>query len=238
MRATRLLAVLAIAAFSLAAAPPAKKAAAPAAKRPAAANWNAVVVRTASGTHLLGNPNARVKLGEYVSYTCSHCAEFHVASEAALRLNYVQSGNVSVEINHVLRDPVDATIAQLVNCGPSSKFLINHSMFLRSQSKWIGLLARSTPVQRNRWYTGDRAMRMRAVASDFHFYDMMATRGYDRMTLEKCINDNALAERLANISAASNKLGIDHTPSFTLDGALLLGTSEWNLLEPQIAARL
>ncbi len=236
MRAIRLLAVLAIASTSLAAAPAPKKAA----PRPAAAtaNWNALVARTASGTHVLGNPNAKVKLGEYVSYTCSHCAEFHMASEAALRLKYVQSGAVSVEINHVLRDPVDATIAQLVNCGPSSKFLINHSMFLRSQSKWIQGLARSTPAQRNRWYTGDRATRMRAVASDFHFYDMMATRGYDRMTLDKCINDNALAERLAAISAASDKLGVDHTPSFTLNGQLLVGTNGWDLLEPQIAARL
>lgn len=236
MRAIRLLAVLAIASTSLAAAPAPKKAA----PRPAAAtaNWNALVARTASGTHVLGNPNAKVKLGEYVSYTCSHCADFHIASEAALRLKYVQSGAVSVEINHVLRDPVDATIAQLVNCGPSSKFLINHSMFLRSQSKWIQGLARSTPAQRNRWYTGDRATRMRAVASDFHFYDMMATRGYDRMTLDKCINDNALAERLAAISAASDKLGVDHTPSFTLNGQLLVGTNGWDLLEPQIAARL
>ena len=235
MRAIRLLAVLAIASTSLAAAPAPKKAAPRAA---APANWTALVARTPSGTHLLGNPNAKVRLGEYVSYTCSHCAEFHIASEAALRLKYVQSGAVSVEINHVLRDPVDATIAQLVNCGPPSKFLINHSMFLRSQSKWIQGIARSTPAQRNRWYTGDRAMRMRAVASDFHFYDMMATRGYDRMTLDKCINDNALAERLATISAASDKLGVDHTPSFTLNGQLLVGTNGWDLLEPQIAARL
>ncbi len=235
MRAIRLLAVLAIASTSLAAAPAPKKVAP---RAVATTNWNALVARTPSGTHVLGNPNAKVKLGEYVSYTCSHCAEFHIASEAALRLKYVQSGAVSVEINHVLRDPVDATIAQLVNCGPPSKFLINHSMFLRSQSKWIQGITRSTQAQRTRWYTGDRATRMRAVASDFHFYDMMATRGYDRMTLDKCINDNALAERLAAISAASDKLGIDHTPSFTLNGQLLVGTSGWDLLEPQIAARL
>ena len=67
MRALRLLAVLAIASTSLAAAPAPKKAA----PRPVAAtaNWNAVVARTASGTHVLGNPNAKVRLGEYVSYT-------------------------------------------------------------------------------------------------------------------------------------------------------------------------
>ena len=68
MRAIRLLAVLAIASTSLAAAPAPKKAAPRAA---APANWNALVARTPSGTHLLGNPNAKVRLGEYVSYTCS-----------------------------------------------------------------------------------------------------------------------------------------------------------------------
>ena len=224
MRALRLLAVSAAAMLTMAAGP--------------AVNWNARLAQTVRGTYVLGNPNAKVKLGEYVSYTCPHCAHFQVESEAALRLQYVRSGQVSIEINHLLRDPVDATIAQLTNCGAKDRFLINHSMFLRSQDRWIGLIGTASQAQRNRWYTGTRAERMRAIASDFRFYEMMATRGYTRLALDQCINDEALSRRLAAISEAAEKLGVDHTPSFTINGSLLVGTSDWRLLEPQIAARL
>ena len=38
-------------------------------------NWTTAVVERDNG-HLLGNPEAKVKLVEFMSYTCSHCADF------------------------------------------------------------------------------------------------------------------------------------------------------------------
>ena len=50
--------------------------------------------------------------------------------------------------------------------------------------------------------------------------------------------DVGMAQRLGAGTEAAAKLGIDHTPSFALDGALLYGTSGWELLQPQIEARM
>ncbi|MCB8828310.1 DsbA family protein, partial [Escherichia coli] len=41
-----------------------------------AADWTRHVTQTAKGAFVLGNPAAPIKLVEYGSYTCSHCAAF------------------------------------------------------------------------------------------------------------------------------------------------------------------
>lgn len=220
----KLLAVIAAAMLSLAAAP--------------AQNWNAVVSLTAAPGHVLGNPAAKVKLVEYASYTCPHCAAFQVEGEAPLRLKYIRSGKVSVELRPLLRDPVDATVALLAFCGPKDKFAINHSMFMRSQGQWIRPMVTSTEAQRARWTTGTRAQRARAIAADFHFYEMMATRGYDRVAVDRCLADDALADRMAKATEAAVNAGVDHTPTFLINGQQLLGTNSWADLDPQLAARL
>lgn len=201
-------------------------------------NWNVVVARTAWPSHVFGNPAAPVKLVEYVSYTCPHCAEFQIESEAPLRLNYIRSGKLSLEVRPMLRDAVDGTVALLAFCGPKDKFAINHSMFLRSQSKWITPLVTANNAQRARWSTGTRLQRARAIATDFHFYEMMATRGYTRTMVDQCLADEALADRMAKATNLAAEAGVDHTPSFAINGELLVGTNDWSLLQAQLAARM
>lgn len=201
-------------------------------------NWTATVAKT-DGGHRLGNPDAKVKLVTFESYTCPHCASFEKQASSAIKLGYVQPGKVSLEVRHVIRDPVDLTATMLTNCGAPAKFFANHTAFMSSQDQWISTMSKATKVQRDRWTTGDPGARRRAVASDFGFYKIMETRGYSRTQVDVCLNDNALAKRLADSSAADDKkFNISGTPSFVLDGILLAGTSEWPMLRLQIDARL
>ena len=43
---------------------------------PAGTSWSATVTQTPEGGFVMGNPQAKVKLIEYGSYTCSHCRDF------------------------------------------------------------------------------------------------------------------------------------------------------------------
>ncbi|MFC0590540.1 DsbA family protein [Novosphingobium aquiterrae] len=199
-----------------------------------AANWNVAVALTPTGSHVLGNPAAKVKLTEFVSYTCPHCAHFESEADATLRLGYVRPGKVSVEVRHMLRDPIDLTAAMLTNCGSKDKFFLNHGMFMRSQATWIKPMMTASSAQRTRWTSGDLGARNRAIAADFHFYEMMATRGYDRISVDRCLADKAMAERLSKQAQAASDLGVQSTPSFAINGALLAGTNEWSVLKPQI----
>ncbi len=203
----------------------------------AAGNW-LIMVDTAGGGHQIGNPKAKVKLTEFVSYTCPACGRF--AQEASNPVDlYVASGKVQVDIRHVIRDPVDLTVAMLANCGPPAKFPRNHAALILSQPKWLPIAQRATTVQQSRWYNGPGPARRRAIAADMGLYTIMATRGYERVALDRCLSDEALAKRLADVSSADGKKwNVHSTPSFAIDGVVLSGTSSWLTLQPQIDARL
>jgi protein-disulfide isomerase len=209
-----------------------------AAAAPRTVGWNQVITLGADGSHIVGNPAASVKLAEYVSYTCPHCAQFTTESEGPLRIGYVSSGKVSVEVRHLLRDPIDLTAAMLANCGPKEKFFLNHSALMRSQASWIQLLGQANQAQRQRWTTGTLLQRNQAIAADFRFYALMQSRGYDRLATDKCLADQALAQRLGNQAKQGYSLGIRRTPAFTINGKLLDDTSEWSELRPQIDASM
>lgn len=205
---------------------------------PKSVGWNRTVTLSPGGGHVLGNPDAKIKLTQFVSYTCPHCAQFEVEAEGALRIGYVASSKVSVEVRHMLRDPIDLTVALLTNCGPKEKFFLNHTAFMRSQKVWIGRMTNSTAAQRQRWTSGTPLARARAIASDFKFYEIMASRGYDRPTTERCLADADMAQRLADQTAAAQAQGVRSTPSFAIDGQVLIATHEWATLRPQLDARL
>lgn len=198
-------------------------------------NWPTVVVETADGAHRIGNPEAKVKLVEYVSYTCPHCAEFTREADDRIKLAYVTPGNVSLEIRHLIRDPVDLTAVMLANCGPADKFPLNHATLMLQQSRWIGPLASATAAQRQRWTSGDGPTRRRAIASDFGFYQIMQGRGYNRPELDRCLSDEAAARRFAEQSQKDwDQPGIDATPSFAINGVVMPGTHTWPALERQL----
>ena len=206
---------------------------------PAKTDWNSKVVRTPLDSHLLGNPDAPVKLVEYISYTCPHCAHFEAESDAQLRIGFIAPGKGSIEVRSFVRDPIDLTVALLTHCGPASKFFSNHSAFLRHQTTWMAPLASLTEAQKARWSNPDFAARTRAIASDLGLYSLMEARGYDRPAIDRCLGDKALAERLAqHTKDATEKDFVTGTPSFVLNGLPLSGTYSWAALKPQVEARL
>ncbi|TMM50323.1 thioredoxin domain-containing protein [Qipengyuania marisflavi] len=201
---------------------------------PKRANW-AVMVAETEGGHRIGNPEAKAKLVEYVSYTCSHCAEFARTGDGALKLLYVPTGKINYEIRHLVRDPVDLAAALLTHCGPADKFFGNHEAIMIRQDVWLDKARKTTQAQRARWQFGTVGARFQAIASDLDFYEIMLVRGYSRPDLDKCLSDEAKANSLAENSRADMvAYDIKGTPSFMLDGTLLEGTHGWEMLQPHL----
>jgi protein-disulfide isomerase len=197
------------------------------------ANWHTVMARTELGNRV-GNPDAKARVIEFFSYTCPHCAEFATESDAALKLGYLAPGKINIEYRLLVRDPVDLTIGILVNCGAPAKFLGNHDAFMLTQSRWAGPLARHTPAQEARWRAPGAAGR-RAIATDFGFYPIMERRGYTRAAIDRCLADQAQADRLAGIAAKEwDRPGVDSTPTFAINNVVMPGTHTWPSLERQI----
>lgn len=201
-------------------------------------NWATTVVQS-DGGHTIGNPDAVLKLTEYVSYTCPHCATFTREGEDAIKLAYVAPGKMKLEIRHLLRDPIDLAVTLLTNCGDPAKFPQNHSAFMLSHPQWMASATSATRAQRTRWSTGDDATRRRAIASDLGFYPIMEQRGYSRVQTDACLADEAKATSLADISKRDWDIpGMEGTPSFAINGRLLPQVHSWAGLQPVLRARI
>jgi protein-disulfide isomerase len=227
---TRAIAALIAAAGLASAAAPAQ-----ASSRP---NWTATVGVADDGTHTLGNPEAKVQVSEFVSYTCPHCANFQKQADAPLRLAYVMPGKVSVRVVHFVRDSVDLTVGLLVHCGDPKGFFARHNMFLHEQDKWLGKAGKLSKAQRDRWGSGDFTFGMRAIASDLGFYELMSHRGASRSDVDRCLADAPVARKLMAQYEQAKQLGVPGTPSFAIGGKLVDSAYDWPTLDAAIKERL
>lgn len=205
----------------------------------AAPAWLTNVSKTADG-YRLGNPDAKVKLVAFESYTCPHCAHFEQEDAPKLKLVYIQSGKVSIEVRHFVRDAVDLTAAMLTQCVPTAKFFDAHRAIFLSFDKYAPMIGKATKAQRDRWYSeNDRAAGRRAIATDMGFYPIVAKYGLTRAAADRCLGDQAAANKIAAQTAAIDKKYPDlGTPSFLINGVMLGATHEWSMLKLQIDARL
>jgi len=195
--------------------------------------WGAMVTETEGG-HLIGNPDAKGKLVEYMSYTCSHCAEFARTGEGAIKLLYVPTGKVSYEIRHLIRDPVDLTAALAAQCGDPIKFPGNHEALILKHDEWMAKARTVTQAQKARWSFGSFGSRAQAIASDLDFYQIMERRGYSRASLDRCLTDEAKAKSIAEQSQADIEAhSLSGTPTFIMGGKKI-DAHDWTGVQPHL----
>jgi len=210
-----------------------------AAPAPAAnGNWDTTYAATPAG-HRVGNPEAATTLVTFISYTCPHCAAFEQQSEAALRMAYIRSGKVSVEVRHFIRNPVDLAAALTTECGAPGRFFARHRALLGTQDRWMARVQAATQAQQQRWSSGPVAQRMRAIAADLDFYELMEPHGLTTAQLDRCLSDEARASAIAAASQEqSRRYAVPGTPSFLVDGQLVEGVHSWSALQAALDAAL
>ncbi len=74
------------------------------------------------GDMTIGDPAAPVKLIEYASATCPHCAEFHKLIWPQLKANYIDTGKVRFTFREFPTSPEELAVAafQTARCGNAS----------------------------------------------------------------------------------------------------------------------
>lgn len=201
---------------------------------PAGKAWSDVVAVTPEGGYLMGNPQAPIKLVEYGSLTCSHCAEFAEAGGAELRDKYVTSGRVSFEFRNFVRDPIDLTAAQLTRCGaPESFFALTEQTFanqeaILTKAQAAGQDAYSAAMQQpeNR-----RNLALADLAGLTEFY---GARGISKDQATACLADTAKAQALAKATTdQAEQYQIQGTPTFLFNGTKFEGNT-WALVKAEL----
>ena len=196
-------------------------------------DWNRTVTRSPSGEVVIGNPSARVKLTEYVSYTCPHCAAFTAESAPVLRAQWVRSGQVSVAIHPAVREPLDLAAAMLARCS-GARFGAVHDAIYAGQTAWYTKGAEY--IQANVTNLNAQAVlpRLRALADGAGLTAIAMANGLTPHARDACFASDADMNRIVALTEEALKM-IEGTPSFALGGKFI-GSATWAALEPQLRA--
>jgi protein-disulfide isomerase len=228
MKALWLLALAALPAASLTAAPQ-KKAAVPAVR-----DWTRTVVATPEGGFRMGNPNAAVKLVEYGSLTCDHCANFSAQAMPTL-LGEVRSGKLSFEFRSFVLNAPDLAASILARCGGPADYFRLNSQFFAAQPQWIAKL-QQVPKEESAKLAGLPQPQQLQRLAELGGLDALAARaGLAPARAKQCLANPALVARLVRNNQQAEGLGVRATPTFLINGKVAAGVHSWAALQPLLA---
>ncbi len=151
---------------------------------------------------VIGKPEALVTIVEYASMTCGHCAAFHLTVLPKLKEKYIDTGKVKLVFREFPLDNLAAAVSMLSRCvGGEGPPAFISEMFKR-QPEWA--FGSGNPIPR--------------------LFEMARQVGFTQASFDKCLSDTKLLEQIeAGRKRASEKFGVDATPTFFINGKRLAG---------------
>ena len=201
-------------------------------------DWTQTVVKTPEGGYRMGNPDAPVKLVEYGSLGCPHCAEFEEQAGPALRDTYVKSGQVSWEFRTYLLFPTDPGVSILLNCQSESAFFPLVEQLYKEQSSWMSRIQGLPQEQLQALGTMPPREAAAAVVRAGGLDEFFRQRGMPAAQIQSCLADPAGFENVAGIKRKGDEAGVNGTPTFFINGELYQGSANWTGLEPALRAAI
>lgn len=147
----------------------------------------------------LGPVDAKVKVIEYASFTCPHCANFHSDVWPQLKADYIDSGKIRFEYREVYFDRYGLWAAMMARCGGELRYFGITDILFDTQAEWAA--------------TDDPALVVENLKK------IGRTAGMEDAALDICMKDAATAEALvAHFETNFKADGIEGTPSFMING--------------------
>lgn len=224
-------ALAAVAALAIPSAPAAAQ------QRPAQRDWTQIVVRTPEGGFRMGNPAAPVKVIEFLSLTCPHCAQFAAQGAPRLIQDHVRTGRVSLEYRNYILNGYDLAASFLSRCAaPSHYFDLNHAL-LAGQRQWMARIDALTDAQRSELRGLQPLAAMQRIVALLGLDAIAARHGVPASVQRTCLVDQAGLTRIGEMrQAAERDFNVHGTPSFVVNGRLVDG-HDWASIEPLLRGR-
>ena len=202
-------------------------------------DWSTIVAKTPEGGFVMGNPNAKVKLVEFGSLTCPHCAEFEERGGQKLVDDYVKKGLVSWEFRNFVRDPFDMAATLLSRCGGEASFFGLTRNLFKDQRDWVGKIQATDPAKVQSLQTMPPAQQFSTIADLGGLKQYASMRGVPRAKGEQCLANEAEINKLVQMNTdAVSTYNIPGTPTFLINNEVVDQTATWELLEPKIKEAL
>ncbi len=152
------------------------------------------------GDIVLGSDKAPVTIIEYASMTCPHCAHFSTDTFPELQKRYIDTGKVRYIFREFPLDPLSAAGFMLARCAGKDKFIPVVETLFAKQLDWMV----QKPIEP-----------LRAIAKQF---------GFTEQSFDQCLANQHVLDGIQEVrDRAAEKLGVNSTPTFFVNGQKLTG---------------
>jgi protein-disulfide isomerase len=152
------------------------------------------------GDITLGSDKAPVTVIEYASMTCSHCAHFAETKFPELQKRYIDTGKVRYTLRPFPLDALSAAGFMLARCGGKDRYMPIVETLFAKQSDWI--VKEPLPP-------------LKDIAKQF---------GITENEFNDCLANQKLLDSIQAVrDHAAQKLGVNSTPTFFVNGKKLVG---------------
>lgn len=206
-------------------------------KAAAARDWSRTVAVTPEGGFRMGNPAAHVKVVEYGSLACPHCRHFEETGYRPLVQKYVRTGQVSYEFRNLLLNGPDIAVSLLTRCSGPANFFPMSAVVYANQAAWSGKIQQAvsglSDAQKAEMDKMTDQQRIVRYAELGNLTQLGSRFGVTPARARQCLADPNALRRLIGMTEAANKVGVDHTPTFFINGKIT-DAAAWEQLEPLI----
>lgn len=165
---------------------------------------------------MIGNASAPVKIVEYASLSCPHCAKFHTDTLPSLKKDYINEGKVVLVFRHFPLNAPAMRASMAVQCADKTKREAFTKHLFETQADWAfnsGYLAQIAKIAE--------------------------TYGLGTKAVEACFSNTAIENQiLATRQTAEQKLDVGSTPVFFINGKSFHGSPNVKTMKAAIDAAL
>ena len=147
-----------------------------------------------------GDPKAPVRITEYGSLTCIHCAQFHKEALPAVLRDYVDTGKAYLVFRHFPYDASGLSGAQAVTCLPPKDRANAVSVLMAKQDEWV-------PYDK----AGLAAL------------DLLGLSPEGRKKAGDCVEKEVHAKAVGELTLEARTNGISSTPTFVIGNEVYPG---------------
>ena len=163
------------------------------------------------GDVVLGPKDAKVTIVEYASLTCSHCAAFHRDTFPELKKRYIDTGQVRFILREFPLDPLAAGAFMLARCAGNEKYYPMVDILFQKQKEWVV----QNPIP--------------------PLLSLAKQAGFTQESFESCLKDQKILEGIESVRThGAEKLGVNSTPTFFINGKVVRGAITMDELDKQL----
>ena len=146
-------------------------------------------------SHFIGSKNAPIKIKEYFSLTCGHCATFHQLTLPKLKEKYIDVGKIQLEFIDYPLDRLAILAAALARTLPNDSYIEAINILLNKQKQWA--------------YSNKPIDELMSISRLF---------GISSKNFEKVIENVPLMQEIINkMEKESKQFNIESTPTFIIN---------------------